>query len=405
MDDGTTHPRLRRLEVFPREIDGRRLLCLRDPSGITDAVAAFPPPFGVFLLEMLDGTHDFAAIRSEFERRSGGAPLPPEDLAGIVAQLDEALFLDSPRFATAVREIEEEYRSAPSRPAALAGSAYPADAGELAAFLDAFYAGVAPPAPGARVRAVAVPHLDLGSGGRTAAHALAGLAEGFRGDTVVILGTGHQLGDRPFALTAKDFETPLGTVPVDRELFDRVVAKAGSWVTDEELVHRSEHSVEFGAVLLRHALGDRDFRILPVLCGSFHHLLDGDADPAADPMIGALLETIAEEAPDALLYASVDFAHMGPHYGDRAPLLPADLRAIETGDREMLDRLAARDAPGFFAHFRRDQDRRRVCGLSALYSLLALLPPGPPGIVAAYEQPVFPAPGNTVSIGAVVFPE
>ena len=35
-------PRLRPLEIFPTELDGRRVLCLRDPAGLTDRVAFLP---------------------------------------------------------------------------------------------------------------------------------------------------------------------------------------------------------------------------------------------------------------------------------------------------------------------------------------------------------------------------
>ena len=39
-----------------------------------------------------------------------------------------------------------------------------------------------------------------------------------------------------------------------------------------------------------------------------------------------------------------------------------------------------------------------MCGFSAIYTTLALLPPGPPGRLVSYEQPEFPEPGNTVTI-------
>jgi hypothetical protein len=159
--------------------------------------------------------------------------------------------------------------------------------------------------------------------------------------------------------------------------------------------------VEFAALLLRHALPGRDFRILPVLCGSFGPLLSEGKDPREDPLVGAFLETLAEEAGEALLVASVDLAHLGPRYGDAAALTEADLARTRDEDAEMLHVLAARDADGFYRCLADGQDRRRVCGLSALYSLAALLPAGRPGRLLAYEQTVFPEPGNTVTICAM----
>jgi len=396
-------PMLRALTAFPSEIEGRRVLCLSDPEGISESVASLAPEIVPFLFEVLDGEHSLAEIQAEFTRRSGGQLMFREDLVSLLEQLDEALFLQSPRFERHVAKLLEEYRSAPERPAGHAGHAYPDDPDELRAFLDALYEGVEAPPGGGRARAVAVPHLDPRAGGRSAALGLTGLAESFDGESVVVLGVGHQLGRLPYALTEQDYATPRGTVPVDRDLLGRVIDAAGSWLFDEELVHRGEHSVEFAAVFLKHALPDRDLRILPILCGSFHQLLVGGEDPADDPLVGAFLETLAEEAADSLLFACVDLAHMGPHYGDRAPLGSPDLELIEREDRAMLERMADRDQAGFLAHLRECGDRRRVCGLSALYTTLALLPPGPPGRLASYEQPEFPGPGNTVTICAMTW--
>jgi AmmeMemoRadiSam system protein B len=214
----------------------------------------------------------------------------------------------------------------------------------------------------------------------------------------VVLGVGHQHLGQPFAISPKDVETPFGTVPVARDLYHGIVGKAGGWVLDDEFSHRSEHSIEFAAVLLKHALPDRELRILPVLCGSFHHLLGSGASPRDDPLIGAFLESLAEEVGDALIYASVDLAHMGPHYGDEGPVTDAQLAKIAVEDQRALERVAARDSDGFFAHFEGNGDARRVCGMSALYSLADVLPAGPVGRLVRYEQTVFPEPGNTVTI-------
>lgn len=387
-------PRLRQLDVFPQTRNGRTVIMIRDPEGITDQVAALEPPLAQFLFERLDGTRTKEEVAEELSRLSGGRI----ELDAILEQLDKAYFLESPRFLAQRATVLNAYREAPDRPAMSAGSSYPEDPEEAAAFFDDLYDGVVTDTAGPGLRALAVPHLDLRYGGRVAARGLAGLGERFDGETVVVLGVGHNLGRLPFAVTGKTYATPLGPVPVDIDLFRRVVEKAGTWVLEEELQHRYEHSAEFAAVLLRHALPDRDLKILPVLCGSFHAFVEGGREPAGDPLVGAFLETLAEEAGDALILASVDLAHMGPFYGDPAPLGEADIQRIEAGDREMLARMEAGDPGGFFAHFTDCGDDRRVCGMSALYSLLHLLPEGMRGRLISYEQPVFPEEGNTVTI-------
>lgn len=389
-------PKLRPLEAIPQEIDGETAILLRDPEGITDKVAALPPGLAQFLFTSLTGEHTLG----ELEDQIGG------DLGPILDQLDEALFLESPRFQRAKEALVQAFRDAPCREAKSAGQAYPADPEELCVFLDKLYEGVEASESledSGPIRAAAIPHLDLRFGGGAAARGLSGLAERFSGNTVVILGVGHALGAAPYALTGQDFDTPLGTVPVDRDLLDRITAKTGDWVFDGELTHRDEHSVEFAALLLKHALPDRDLKILPVLCGSFHGFHLEGRDPTDDPLVDVFLETLKEEAGDALIVASVDLAHMGPFYGDDSPLTPELLRAIGVADVEMMGRMEERDAAGFFAHLTKTQNGRRVCGSSAIYTTLALLPEGPRGQLKAYEQPAFPEEGNTVTICSMVW--
>ncbi len=389
----TDRPKLRPLEAVPQEVEGQPAIVLRDPEGISDKVAVLPPALARFLFTNLTGEHSLA----DLEEQIGG------DLGPILAQLDEALFLESPRFEKAKADLVQAYRDAPFRAARSAGQAYPADPGELSAFLDGLYVGVEGLKEGRPVTALAIPHLDLRFGGRAAAKGLVGLADAFHGDTVVILGVGHALGAAPYALTGKDFDTPLGLVPVDQDLLDRVVRKTGDWVFDGELTHQDEHSVEFAALLLKHALPGRDFKILPVLCGSFQGFNVEEMEPADDPLVDVFLETLREEVGDALIVASVDLAHMGPFYGDDQPLEPEILQAIGVADMEMVSRMEERDARGFFAHLTKTENGRRVCGSSAIYTTLSLLPEGPKGRLLAYEQPPFPEEGNTVTICSMVW--
>ncbi|MHC4473654.1 MAG: AmmeMemoRadiSam system protein B, partial [Planctomycetota bacterium] len=140
-------PKLRALTAFPAEVAGRPVLCLKDPEGISEHVATLSPGLVPFLFEVLDGEHTIPEIQVEFTRRSGGQILFREELETLLGQLDEALFLEGPRYEERVGELLAEYRSAPARAAVHAGQAYPADPDELRGFLDGLYADVeSPPA-------------------------------------------------------------------------------------------------------------------------------------------------------------------------------------------------------------------------------------------------------------------
>src|SRR5262249_37940137 len=160
--------------------------------------------------------------------------------------------------------------------------------------------GAGPPAlggppPKERLRAVISPHIDFGRGGPVYTWAYKELAERADADIYVILGVAHQYCRRRFALTRKDFETPLGVVRTDRAYVDRIAAIAGEDLFDDELVHRSEHSVEFQAVFLRHILSkERDFQIVPILVGSFHDHMERGLEPIDDPSVGRFVEALRE---------------------------------------------------------------------------------------------------------------
>ena len=98
--------------------------------------------------------------------------------------------------------------------------------------------------------------------------------------------------------------------------------------------------------------------------------------------------------------AGADLAHVGPRFGDPELVSAPELAQIEREDREMLEPVAAGDAPAFFDAVARDGDRRRICGLSPIYALLKVLG-GASGRVKRYGQ--WPDPQGVVSFASVSF--
>ena len=116
--------------------------------------------------------------------------------------------------------------------------------------------------------------------------------------------------------------------------------------------------------------------------------------------LDALGETVAASGRRVAFIAGADLAHMGPRFGDPAPVGPAELAVIDREDRELLAAVEAGDADGFFESVRRDNDRRRTCGLSPIYALLRALG-GAKGTLRRYGQ--WPDPHGVVSFASVVF--
>jgi AmmeMemoRadiSam system protein B len=391
-------------------VDGRNVICLRDPAGFTDKVVVLP----LLLLDMVslfDGTHTVLDVQEFFMRRHGEL-LPREKIEQLIRALDEQGFLESSRFAERRRVIEERFRSGPTRPASHAGGAYAGEPEALRAQIDAFFthpdgpAGAGRALPSNPVRALIAPHIDFHRGGPTYAWAYRELAERSDADLFVILGTCHAGMEDPFALTFKDYDTPLGPAVVDRDFADGLTRRIGSDLLGSELAHRAEHSIEFQCVMLRYLFaGRRDFSIVPILASFLNECLALGKDPESEPQIirffDALSDTIAASGRRVCLVAGADLAHVGPRFGDPRPVTPAFLNDVELADRAMLDAVARCDARGFYESVARDGDSRRICGFSPIYALLRSTDASS-GTLLHYAQ--WPDPQGAVTFAGLAFP-
>lgn len=377
-------PKLRSLEGRWQQQDGQSVFVLRDRLGLASHMAVVPPAIAV-LLGMLDGTRDLEGVRDAFEVETG-VRIEVEQLANIIGQLDEALLLDSPRFAAAETAALEEYRQAPVRSMALAGQVYPGDAESCRLALESYAppGGMPPEDEIGEVRCVICPHIDYQRGGPVyyetwiRAVRAAGDAE-----VVVLFGTDHIGGAGRLTLTRQSYETPFGVLPTATDVVEAVVEAIGEEAAHaEELHHRIEHSIELGAVWLAYALNGRPVPVVPILCGSFHELIegwsaDGSEDLAReqidriDRAIAALARAIGGRK--ALVVAAADFAHVGPDFGDPAPFEHSERSELERADAGLLERIVEVDPEGFLARVRSVSDRYRVCGVPPIYLALRLV--------------------------------
>src|SRR5438093_6862127 len=138
-------PRLRPVEAFPLAVDGREVVCLRDPSGLAEAVLTVPRSMAA-ILALFDGTRTLLDVQADIMRRYGEL-VPRSELETLVETLDGHLFLESPRLETERVRLATVFRQSPMRPAVHAGKAYAADAEALAGDLDAFFTHPEGPGP------------------------------------------------------------------------------------------------------------------------------------------------------------------------------------------------------------------------------------------------------------------
>ncbi|MEK6544036.1 MAG: AmmeMemoRadiSam system protein B [Elusimicrobiota bacterium] len=401
-------PQLRFVEVFPMKVEGEDAYCLRDPDGYM-ADPVYLTPHACFIALMLDGSNGPEQIRKAFSEQFKGEKVTDKDIEDVIAALDEQLLIDSPRFKTHRGRIDGAFYASRVRDEFFAGRGYPKDPVKLAQYLDGFYKHKnGPGSPGAlrgkkAISCLISPHIDLGRGGWCYAHAYKELAQRPAPQRIIMLGVAHAGSPSPFVISRKGYKTPLGTLESDESSLCMLEETLGAGIFEGEIVHRTEHSLEFQTVWLAHVFSSvRLPKIIPVLCASFGSM-DSSISPASMPGVEPTIKALAQLAlrEDTLILAGVDLSHVGPRFGDKEPLGAVMAQSTQHQDRVILDAIRNGDAEGFWRCIMADGNSRRVCGVSAIYTALRLIGKRA-GSILTYGQALDPA-GGIVSFTAAVF--
>jgi MEMO1 family protein len=411
-------PRLRAVEIFPVQQDGKTLVYLKDPQNFAQPLGI--SPLGWFIVSHFDGKHSLVDIQEAYSKQFGTLLLTHE-LTAFIDLLDHHFYLHTDRFVLHRNGMVAEFRAKSTRPAAHAGSIYHEDPDQLRRQLDGYFS--LPHGPGRPAvdidlpipKAIVAPHIDFHRGGPAYAWAYKGLSESDGADLYILLGTSHCGGENPFILTLKDFNTPLGTVETDQAFARNLQKSCREDLLSDEFLHRGEHSLEFQVLFLKYIAqrraelsgqNEKPFKIVPILVSSFHSMVLSRILPEKHPpvatFIQALRDLVAREKRQICFVAGVDLAHVGQQFGDREPITPDFLKWVEAEDHRLIDRLGALDARGFFDEIAKDQDKRRICGFSPLYSLIQLLD-GSHGRRLKYDQAFTPETGSAVTFVSMVF--
>jgi hypothetical protein len=301
-----------------------------------------------------------------------------EEVERFIEELDTHCILETYRYLKARQEAIDEFAASRYREPFHAGRSYPEDEGELREFLKEIMNS-----PGentsregndGKIVSLMVPHVDIKVGKRVYAAGYSAISE-LDFDRVLLLCTGHYLGSHYFSVTEKDFVTPLGTVKTDREAARHLIKGTHRVISPIDFPHKIEHSVEFQLLFLQHLFPSRDFKVLPVLCGSLSRALGVASRATEIPAVRLFVERLRSLLSGSertwLVVAGVDLSHVGPKFGHSDPAKFIEYQFREH-DRILLDRLSAGDTEGFFAESKKVGDRYNVCGLSSLLVLLEL---------------------------------
>ncbi|MDX1823350.1 MAG: AmmeMemoRadiSam system protein B [Thiohalomonadales bacterium] len=202
------------------------------------------------------------------------------------------------------------------RQPAVAGMFYPGDTDELHQTIEAYLQEAVQKHPEAQAipKAIIVPHAGYIYSGPVAASAYARLLPAREQiHRVILLGPSHRVPFRGLASSsATHFVTPLGQIPLDRQLIDKL--QTFPQVQQLDQAHALEHSLEVHLPFLQEILND--FSLVP--------LVVGDTRPEE---VAEVLEAVWG-GPETLIVISSDLSHYHD-YATAQKMDQATSRAIE----------------------------------------------------------------------------
>ena len=118
--------------------------------------------------------------------------------------------------------------------------------------------------------------------------------------------------------------------------------------------------------------------------------------------IEALRDCLSSLGKEVCYLASADLSHMGLQFGDQQGMREYDLRILAEEDQAMLGFIERIDGEGFFSSIMKERDRRRICGLPAIYTMLKVLE-AQEGKLIKYGQAFTPETQSVVSFASLAF--
>jgi AmmeMemoRadiSam system protein B/AmmeMemoRadiSam system protein A len=205
------------------------------------------------------------------------------------------------------------------------------------------------------------PHAGYPFSGPTAAKGMALIARPY--SRIIVMGPTHHVALRDGLIVprARSFQTPLGMIPIDEAIVDRLLQQP--LFRDMAAAFEGENSVEMELPLLQfHQAAYGGFKLVPILAGQCSAETVGKA--------AAILRTCVD--PNTLVVASSDFTHYGPNY-EYLPFTDNVSQRLKDLDMGAFAPIAAADAKGFLDYQKKTGDT--ICGYVPIAILLSMLDP------------------------------
>lgn len=243
------------------------------------------------------------------------------------------------------------------RKPAVAGQFYDSNPVNLRRQIEQMFAdgGSVSEGSGKYVQAVIVPHAGYVYSGKTAAKTLK-TASASKYKRALVISPSHSFPLKGLALSSYGtYETPLGCIPVDTDMVNKIRAKKCRWINERDEVHIPEHSLEVELPFLQMLFPG--LPIIPVICGHVDLEIAGSISEALYPFMNS----------ETLWVVSSDFTHFGLQFGylPFSKDIPERLRELDTG---AIEKIISLDCMGFSDYV--EETGATICGANPIKVLL-----------------------------------
>jgi MEMO1 family protein len=121
-------------------------------------------------------------------------------------------------------------------------------------------------------------------------------------ETVIIIGPNHRGHGGPIALSTTSWEMPFGSIAIDNQVCDLILAHCQHAAVDEQ-AHKHEHSLEVQLPFLQ--MLQKKLHIVPIVVSHIPYSL-------CEELGNAIFEAVKICAKDILIVASSDMSHYEP---------------------------------------------------------------------------------------------
>jgi MEMO1 family protein len=359
-------PALRRIHPVPLQKDNQVFIGLQDPLMLQGQMMVVPPP-AFQVMQLFNGERSLEEICKTIGAED------PKPLQDLIAKLDEFGLIWGPTCETLEERKKAELYAAGAFPAA-ATRMLGEDAAVIRSQLEKWLDDAEDAEIDSPISGIVTCHLDYARGHPVYAASYRAIAKRAKPSRIVLLGSNHfGLGDGS-VVSDLGFETPLGRVPADTAIIERLRAASGDKLFKDILDHIPEHSIQLQLPWIQHLFGDVPVVAALVPDPNVGLFAEDGARMGADDFISLLAAALAAEGGDTLVIASADLSHAGPAFGEPTTIDAKRRKDVEALDRNLMHAYIA-EAGGFVAKMRELKNPTRWTSVGALYAAARLAKP------------------------------